>query len=470
MFWLTLIAAACLAGLWMAAPFLRTRVADTGDADGAISVYRDQIDEVERDRDAGLISAAECVAARAEIERRAQQAARTLDQGLSVSRRAPVAAGLVAAVAAFAALAIYAPLGAPGSPDQPLAARKTEELTRRADAGDIGSRIQLLIENTRENPDSFEDWWMLARSYAAMGDHASSADAYRHAVELAGDRPAVLSAYAEAMTLANGNKVPGAARLIFEGLARDSDDPRARYYLALARAQAQDFQGAIDDWTALARASDPSAPWMALVRRDIVNMARFLEQDVTDYLPDASPQEIAAAGGSGLLPDTLTDRIASLEAALADEPKDYKAWIALAEARAQAGDSDGAAAALAEGRRHYAAAPFVMQKFAEAERAMGLDLVAAPRGPTNADMAAAAEMSQADRDDMIAGMVAGLAARLEEEPDDPAGWIMLIRSYATLGDPEAARNALAQARQAFTGRADILRSIADQTSGLVTEN
>ncbi len=470
MFWLTLIGAAGLAGLWMAAPFLRTRLADTGDADGAISVYRDQIEEVERDRDAGLISAAECDAARAEIERRAQQAARSLDQGLSVSRRAPLAAGLVAVGAAAAALAIYAPLGAPGSPDQPLAARKTEELTRRADAGDIGSRIQLLIENTQENPESFEDWWMLARSYAAMGDHASSADAYRHAVDLAGDRPAVLSAYAEAMTLANGNKVPGAARLIFEGLARDSDDPRARYYLALAKAQAQDFQGAIDDWTALARASDPSAPWMALVRRDIVNMARFLEQDVTDFLPDASPKEIAAAGGIGLLPRAAEDRIAGLEDALAKEPKDYKRWIALAEARAQSGDSGGAAAALAAGRSHYAAAPFVMQKFAEAERALGLDLVAAPRGPTAEDMAAAAEMSQAERDDMIAGMVAGLAARLEEQPDDPAGWVMLIRSYATLNEPEKARRARERAQELFADRADILRNISEQTRGVLSSN
>ncbi|MDJ0824661.1 MAG: c-type cytochrome biogenesis protein CcmI [Rhodobacter sp.] len=466
MFWLVLAAAALLSGLWIAWPFLRSRSVDLTGADGAISIYRDQLDEVDRDRAAGLISAAEAEAARAEIERRALHAARRLDRGMAISTRAPVTAGAVAVFATAATLGGYAWLGSPGAPDQPLAARQQEALTRMAEAGDLTSKIQLLNQATQENPENFEDWWILARSYAAIGDHASSADAYRHAADLAGDRPAVLSAYAEAMTLANGNKVPGAARLIFEGLARDTADPRARYYVALAKAQAQDFQGAIDGWTALARSSAPDAPWMPLVRRDIVNMARFLKQDVTGYLPYASPAEIAAAGGTGLTPDI--NGVAALEAQLAAEPKDYKAWIALARARGRAGDMDAAKDALAQARQHYAAAPFVLQKIAEAERALGLDLVAAaPRGPDAEDIAAAAEMTQDERDAMIEGMVAGLAARLEEQPDDPDGWVMLVRSYATLGDQEKARVAYDTALAQFSGDAAVLQMIRAQTDPLM---
>jgi cytochrome c-type biogenesis protein CcmH len=465
MFWLALASAALLSGLWIAWPFLRARSIDITSADGAISIYRDQLDEVDRDRASSLISDAEATAARAEIERRALHAARSLDQGLAVSKRAPLTAGAVILAVAAATFGGYAWFGAPDAPDQPLAARKQEALTRMADAGDLNSKIQLLIQTTKKNPDSFDDWWMLARSYAAIGDHASSADAYRHTADLAGDRPAVLSAYAEAMTLANGNKVPGAARLIFEQLANDSADPRARYYLALAKAQAQDFEGAIDGWTALAQTSAPNAPWMPLVRRDIVNMARFLKQDVTGYLPDATPIEIAAAGGAGLTPDG--NRVAALESQLAREPKDYKAWIALAQARARAGDQTAATDALAQARRHYAAAPFVLQKIAEAERSLGLDLVApAPRGPDAADIAAASGMTQTERDDMIAGMVAGLAARLEEHPNDPDGWVMLVRSYATLGELKKARQAYTSATDIFRGDESVLRALRDQAGGL----
>ncbi|WP_206454875.1 c-type cytochrome biogenesis protein CcmI [Aurantimonas marina] len=71
-------------------------------------------------------------------------------------------------------------------------------------------------------------------------------------------------------------------------------------------------------------------------------------------------------------------------------------------------------------------------------------------GPSEADMAAASEMSADDRQAMIQGMVSQLAARLEANPDDLAGWKRLIRSYAVMGDSEKASAALATASGAFT--------------------
>ena len=109
-----------------------------------------------------------------------------------------------------------------------------------------------------------------------------------------------------------------------------------------------------------------------------------------------------------------------------------------------------------------------MQKIAEAERAMGLDLVAAaPRGPTAEDVAAASEMTQEQRDDMIAGMVAGLAARLEEQPNDPDGWVMLVRSYATLGQPDKARTAYDTAVEIFDGDARVLQALRTQAAAVL---
>lgn len=62
-------------------------------------------------------------------------------------------------------------------------------------------------------------------------------------------------------------------------------------------------------------------------------------------------------------------------------------------------------------------------------------------GPTGADIAAAQEMSPSDRQEMIRGMVANLAARLEDDPDDVEGWRRLARSREVLGDNEAAAEA-----------------------------
>ena len=60
-------------------------------------------------------------------------------------------------------------------------------------------------------------------------------------------------------------------------------------------------------------------------------------------------------------------------------------------------------------------------------------------------MAAAADMSPEERMEMIRSMVEGLAARLEENPDDPEGWRRLARSYTVLGEPEKATDALRRA-------------------------
>ena len=366
------------------------------------------------------------------------------------------------AVSALAALDLYTVLGAPQAPDQPLAGRKSALLAERAEAGDLNSRIAILVDKTKENSDSFEDWWLLGRSYVATGDHASAVDAYRHAEELSGDRPAVLSAYAEPLTLANGNKVPQAARLAFEQILQNTPDPRARYYIALAKAQSQDFEGAIESWSALARDSQPGAPWMPLVRRDTVNMARFLDKDVTVYLPDATGTEIAKAGAKAADTEAHTGRIETLAAALDADPMDHKGWIEVTRLYAALGRDAEAAVALAKARGHFAAAPFVLGKIDDAARDLGLDMLKPdndPRGPDAADIAVASTMTEDDRTDMIAGMVAGFAARLEESPRDPDGWVMLIRSYAVLGENEKAREAYERATAVYAEDEGILERV-----------
>ncbi len=66
-------------------------------------------------------------------------------------------------------------------------------------------------------------------------------------------------------------------------------------------------------------------------------------------------------------------------------------------------------------------------------------------GPTADDIAAAAEMTEEDRAGMVQSMVARLAARLEEEPDDLEGWLRLANAYRVMGETDAARDALDQA-------------------------
>ena len=60
----------------------------------------------------------------------------------------------------------------------------------------------------------------------------------------------------------------------------------------------------------------------------------------------------------------------------------------------------------------------------------------------------------------IRGMVDGLAARLKAQPDDPDGWVRLVRAYAVLGDTSARDQALADARARYASRPDELGALA----------
>jgi len=60
----------------------------------------------------------------------------------------------------------------------------------------------------------------------------------------------------------------------------------------------------------------------------------------------------------------------------------------------------------------------------------------APPGPTAEQVQAAHQMTPEDRAKMILAMVDGLAARLEDSPEDAEGWARLIKARRVLGQTE----------------------------------
>jgi cytochrome c-type biogenesis protein CcmH len=74
-------------------------------------------------------------------------------------------------------------------------------------------------------------------------------------------------------------------------------------------------------------------------------------------------------------------------------------------------------------------------------------------------MAAAKDMSEADRGAMIRGMVERLASRLKQNGDDVDGWLRLVRAYMVMGDRDKAKGALSDARQAVANDAERLRQL-----------
>jgi cytochrome c-type biogenesis protein CcmH len=78
---------------------------------------------------------------------------------------------------------------------------------------------------------------------------------------------------------------------------------------------------------------------------------------------------------------------------------------------------------------------------------------------SNDAVAAAKDMSEADRGAMIRSMVERLATRLKQNGDDVEGWLRLVRAYMVMGEADKAKGALTDARQAVAKDPERLRQL-----------
>jgi cytochrome c-type biogenesis protein CcmH len=99
-------------------------------------------------------------------------------------------------------------------------------------------------------------------------------------------------------------------------------------------------------------------------------------------------------------------------------------------------------------------------RIAEVAAHLGAKAAEMPPGPSAEDIAAAGQLSAADREKFVAQMVDGLAERLKRGGSDLAGWQRLINAYAVLGRDHDARRALEDARKQFGGDVRALGELA----------
>jgi cytochrome c-type biogenesis protein CcmH len=87
-------------------------------------------------------------------------------------------------------------------------------------------------------------------------------------------------------------------------------------------------------------------------------------------------------------------------------------------------------------------------------------------GPDAVQMAAAAQMSDSDRNAMIHSMVEKLAVQLKQNPADADGWLRLIRARMVLGEKTQAVAAYRDARKAFANAPAELSVLDNAAHGL----
>jgi cytochrome c-type biogenesis protein CcmH len=218
---------------------------------------------------------------------------------------------------------------------------------------------------------------------------------------------------------------PAQIAAVLEGVAAERpNDAEPLVFLAKARAAAGDMAGAEQ---ALRRAVD-RAPNRA---------------DIWSLLGETFV--IEAKGDIG------ADAKLAFNRALKADPKDLRARYYLGRARIAEGDVAG-------GVGDWRALLDSLAADDPARTALGREIAAVEAaGGLPAPEPAASQNPEVQG--MIAGMVEGLAARLAQSPDDPDGWVRLVRAYAVLGETAKRDAALATASARFKDQPKVLSAL-----------
>lgn len=210
-----------------------------------LDIFRDQLRELESDRDQGLLAGADFEQARDELQRRLLDdvAAQPEVSNLPIPVRPghKTALALLVLVPLTAALA-YGMLGNPRALDP-------AQTQARVTPQQIESMLGKLVDKLKANPDDTQGWVMLARSYKVLGRFADAAEAYSHGGALVDGDPALLADYAEVLGQSQGGQLSGQpAALIAKALALDPDEPQALFLAGAAASDRNDFTAVAEHW------------------------------------------------------------------------------------------------------------------------------------------------------------------------------------------------------------------------------
>lgn len=269
-------------------------------------------------------------------------------------------AGVVLAIGAVGASFWFGPPGPSGPP--PAQSATSEGAEGHTDFAASAAKLE---QELAKNPDDAEKWLLLARTEAALKEWQKSADAYHRVMTLAPDgSPGLASAYGEMLVMAADGMVTPAAHQAFDSaLQHDREDVPARFYLALAEAQAGNTEQAIERWQALAADTPEDSEIRSELARRIEEAAK--EAGIAapvlapgrklaaappdtgrpaDAAPGPSAQDVAAA--QQMTPEERMTMIRGMVGKLAQKldanPNDAEGWLRLGRAYDVLGEPDKA--------------------------------------------------------------------------------------------------------------------------------
>jgi cytochrome c-type biogenesis protein CcmH len=189
-----------------------------GNNQGNTQVYRQQLLDLEKEHAQGQISQASFEQTRVELLGRVlEDTSAVQDVAVGKSSRAGVSAMVLAVCLPVAAMLTYAGLGQPQGLDPQMAA--TEESQKLPDLNAMASALAHKLET---DPENFQGWVMLGRTYSALNQFSKALSAYQTALALKKDDDIALER-AEVLAQLQGGDFTGEPwAVIRQVLAKDA--------------------------------------------------------------------------------------------------------------------------------------------------------------------------------------------------------------------------------------------------------
>jgi len=224
-------------------------------------VFRGQFDDIAQDKAAGVLSDAQYVVAKAELERRMlDEIGLTKLTGKKLVKPDLIMACVIAVLIPIGAFLVYSMIGQPAVLFNPqiLAAAPNEPTQAQIDALLAEVKVKLA-----ENPNDAQGWRVLAKVNARLERFDEAIPAFEKANQLTPNDPQLLSDYAEAQAIANGYKLAGKPEALLQQALKIN--PNNEHALRLAGAAAferKDYSQVVVLWEHLKTLLPQDSPVM----------------------------------------------------------------------------------------------------------------------------------------------------------------------------------------------------------------
>ena len=304
--------------LLLVLPLLRPpSKAERPENDTELSVYRQQLTELEQERAAHAMTEEQYQQSRCELERRVIEETRCVSAPMRFARWTPssnaVALSLIVAIPILAFL-LYWFMGNPLAITHPAAVttegKGSADYDHQTLAG-LDTLTERLKQRMEQNPNDGSGWALLARSYVELGRHGEAATAFEKAASIIPDDAQLLVDYADAVAMAQGRKLEGKPEeLIKRALALDPRNVKGLMLAGTIAYERKDFSSALKQWEQAQKGLPPGQD-SELVQELAANIdeVRGILGLAPRATPDGAPMQTARPAGasSGL---AITGKIA----------------------------------------------------------------------------------------------------------------------------------------------------------------